>query len=207
MDPNPAPFRQTRKNMHTRRMATFFLGAWVAGCVFMAVVSVLSLRAPNLVLDVPHPAVNQMQKTLGRDSLALLLRHSASEFSRFLLHRWELAQVLIGVALGVCLFLGTQRRVFPLLLCGIMLAMVLFQYGVTGELMYRGKETDFPPGSNEIGPTTRYLLLQQVYIGAEIMKLIAASILASFLFVFRAGRRRGKEIHAIDHADHSHIDG
>jgi hypothetical protein len=188
-------------------MAAFFLGAWIAGCLFMAAVSILSLRAPNLVMEMPQPAVNQMQKTLGSDNMTLLLRHSASQLSRFLLRRWQQGQVLIGVALGVCLFLGTQRRVFPLLLCGIMLVMVLFQYRVTGELLYRGRETDFPPGSNEIGPTTRYLLLQQVYIGAEIMKLIAASILASFLFVFRTRGRRSKEIHAIDHADHSHVDG
>ena len=63
--------------------------------------------------------------------------------------------------------------------------------------MYRGKEIDFPPGSTAVGPTTRYLLLQQVYIGAEIMKYIAAAILTSFLFTFRTGRRRGKELHTL----------
>jgi len=188
-------------------MATFLLGAWIAGSVFMATISILSLRAPSIVLTVPHPAVAKITKDIGQETMTLLLRHAASEQSRFLLRRWEQAQLLVGVALGACLFLGTQRRIFPMLLCIIMLFMVVFQYGVTTELAYRGRETDFPPGSNEIGPTTRYLLLQQVYIGAEIMKYLAACILASFLFVFRTGRRRGKEVHVVDDADHSHVDG
>lgn len=171
----------------------------------MAAISLLSLRAPNLVLAVPHPAVEQMTKQLGVDNMTMLLRHAAAELSRFVLRRWELVQIALGVALGLCLFLGTQRRVFALLLCGIMLVMVLFQFGVTTELAYRGKETDFPPGSAAIGPTTRFLLLEQVYIGAEIMKYIAGAILASFLFTFRTGRRRGKD-QAIDPDNLSRIE-
>jgi hypothetical protein len=188
-------------------MATFLLGVWIAGCIVMAAVSILTLRAPTIVMSVPHPAVDKITHQLGWEETSMLLRHAASEQSRFLLKRWEMAQVAIGAALGACLFLGTQRRVLPLLLCVIMLVMVLFQLGVNTELAYRGKETDFPPGSTAIGPTTRYLLLQQVFIGAEIMKLIAGVILTSFLFVFRTGRRRGNQIHAIDHPDHSHVDG
>ena len=193
--------------MHTRRIATFLLGAWIAGSVFMAIVSILALRAPEIVMTVPHPAAQQIARQIGSENTTLLLRHAASELSRYLLRKWELAQLLLGALLAICLFLGTQRRIFPLLLCGIMLTMVIFQLaGVTTELAYRGKETDFPPGSTALGPTTRYLLLQQVFIGAEIMKYIAACILISFLFVFRTGRRRSKEVHMIDHPDPSPVD-
>jgi len=185
-------------------MATFLLGAWIAGSIFMAAVSLISLRAPNLVMDVPHAMVQQMTKQIGQDNMAMLLRHGSAEFSRFLLRKWELIQVAVGLALAACLFLGTQRRVLPLILCSIMLVMVVFQYAVTGELAYRGKETDFPPGSTAIGPTTRYLLLQQVYIGAEIMKFVTAAILTSYLFTFRTGRRRGKESFAM-HPDPSQV--
>ena len=174
----------------------------------MAAVSLLSLRAPEIVMAVPHPAADKIGHQIGVENMTLLLRHAASQQNRYLLKKWELAQFLLALSLAVCLFLGTQRRVLPMLLCGIMLTMVIFQYaGVTNELAYRGKETDFPPGSTALGPTTRYMLLQQVFIGAEIMKYIAACILASFLFVFRTSRRRSKEVAVIDHADHSHVDG
>ena len=112
-------------------MATFLLGAWIAGGIFMSVVSLLDLRAPAIVLSVPHPALEPMVKQIGAENMTLLLRHASAEISRFLLKKWELAELALGVALGACLFLGTQRRIFPLLLCGIMLTMVLFQYGVT----------------------------------------------------------------------------
>ena len=188
-------------------MATFLLGAWVAGSIFMAVVSILSLRAPELVMAVPHPSMQKMAQQVGQENMTLLLRHAASEQSRFLLKKWEQVQIPIGLALAACLFFGTQRRIFPLLLCGIMLMMAAFQLGVTTELAYRGRETDFPPGNTAIGPTTRYLLLQQVYVGSEIMKYIAAAILASFLFIFRTGRRRGKEIHGMEQAGHIYVGG
>lgn len=164
----------------------------------MAAVSILTLRAPNIVMMIPHPEVDKITHQLGWEETATFLRHAASEQSRFILKRWEFAQVGIAVLLGACLFLGTQRRILPMLLCAIMLIMVLFQLGVNTELSYRGKETDFPPGSTALGPTTRYLLLEQIYIGAEIMKYIAAVILAGFLFIFRISRRRRGELYAIE---------
>ncbi len=161
----------------------------------MAAVSILTLRAPNIVMTVPHPAVEKITHQLGWEETSAFLRHAASEQSRFLLKRWEIAQVGIGVALAATLFMGTQRRFLPLLLCVIMLAMVLFQISTDTELAYRGKETDFPPGNTAIAATTRYLLLQQIYIGSEIMKYMAGAILAGYLFTFRATRRRSnKEI-------------
>lgn len=165
----------------------------------MASVSVLSLRAPNIVMGVPHPAAARMAKDLGQENMDLLLRHAAAEQSRFMLKRWEQVQLALGVALAICLVFGTQRRILPWVLCAVMLAMVIFQLsGVTTELAYRGKETDFPPGNSAVGPMTRLLALQQIYIGTEIMKYIAAFFLAGFLFVFRTGRRRGREVPSAD---------
>jgi hypothetical protein len=187
-------------------MATFLLGAWIAGSVFMAAVSILSLRAPVIVMAVPHPAVEKITKEIGQENMTVLLKHAAAEQSRFLLKKWELTQLGVGAALAACLFLGTQRRILPMLLCAIMLAMAGFQLGVTTELSYLGKETDFPPGSTAIGPMTRYLTLQQVYLGAEIMKYLAGFLLTGFLFIFRTSRRRGKEVHMAD-MDHSHVEG
>jgi len=136
----------------------------------MAAISLVTLRAPNIVMSVPHPEVLKVSHQLGWEETATLLRHAASEQSRFILKRWDQAQVAIGVALGLSLFLGTQRRLLAMVLCTIMLVMVLFQLGINTELAYRGKETDFPPGSAALGPTTRHLLLQQIFICAEVMK-------------------------------------
>ena len=90
---------------------------------------------------------------------------------------------------------------------GAMLVLLLFQhFGVASELAYRGRETDFPPGNASVGPIERLRALQAIYYGAELVKLIAGGILASYLFVFHTSRRGSrKEVNAVDHADHRHV--
>ncbi len=198
---------ETRKAVHTRRIATFILGAWMAGCVFMAFVSIENLRAPTLVMTAPLPPVDPMIKQLGWERMSALLRHAASEQTRHVSRLWLEAQLLLGAVLELCLLLATQKRVGPLVLCGVMLVMALFQLRLAPELTYQGRETDFQPGSTTQSAMLRYLALQQIHFGVEIMKLLAGGALASYLFVFRTSRRSRKDVHAIDHADHSHIDG
>lgn len=176
--------------------------------LFMAFITIQSVRVPRLVMAGTNPPVAQMIKKLGYEETALLLRHAGAEQTRRYSHAWEEVELFIGVMLGGCLFLGTQRRILPLTLCGVMLALVVFQHvAVTPELAYRGRETDFPPGNTALGPMTRMLAMQQVYFGVEIVKLGTSVILASYLFVFRAQRRSRKQVHAVDDPNHSHVDG
>ena len=117
-----------------------------------------------------------------------------AEQTRRLTYTWEEGQILLALALGGCLLLATQRRIFPLILCGLMLILVVFQFGaISPEIAYRGREADFPPGSNNIGTVTRLLALQQVYFGVEVVKLIAGGLLASYLFVFRTSRHSRRD--------------
>lgn len=148
-----------------------------------------------------------MINALGSDKASLLMRHAAAEETRSALAVWERVEIALGLVLGGCLYLATQKRVLPIVLCGAMLVLVLFQhFGVGPELAYSGRETDFPPGNALVGSTERLRALQAVYYGTELIKLVAGGILASYLFVFRSSRRSSrKEIHTVDHADHSHV--
>ena len=187
--------------MHTRRIATFILGAWIAGSLFMVFISLQNTRSVNALLTSPLPQAAKVIDLSGKDQAALLLRHAAGEETRAALFEWERAQIVVAIALGGFLFLGTQRRVFPIVLCGAMFVLVVFQHlGLSTELAYLGRETDFPPGNALIGPRTRLLALQEVYYAAEVIKLAAGGILASYLFAFRARRSR-RDIHALDAAD------
>jgi hypothetical protein len=187
-------------------MASFLLGAWMAGSVLMILIAMQNLRTANLVMSFPMQPSAKMLENLGYEDAVLLLRHAGAEQTRFIEYRWEEAELALGVALAACLFLGTQRRILPLVLCGIMILLVGFEhFGLTKELAYRGRETDFPPGNTAVGPVTRALLLEQVHLSVEGMKLAAGAVLASFLFVFRVRRSR-KQIYPVDHPDHSHVD-
>jgi len=164
------------------------------GCALMAYIYVRALQSPGVVLNSPPEAVTDIVKKLGYDATSQFVRHVASEQTRYLSYSWEEGQVLLALILGGCLFLATQRRVFPLVLCGLMLVLVLFQHtSLSPAIAYRGREADFPPGSTNIGTITRLLALQQAYFGVEVVKLIAGGLLASYLFVFRTQRRTRRD--------------
>jgi hypothetical protein len=185
--------------VHTRRIATFLLGAWIAGSFWMAFLQIESFRFPDSLLSHPIPPASKIVQTIGREQAGQLLAHFAAEQVRLLLRLWGRIEVCLALALGVFLFRGTQKRAFPLFLCAIMLMLALFQYfALTPELTYQGRETDFPPRSNEVAAMARVLALRYDFAGMEIVKLIAGVILAGYLFLFRAPRRGRKETDALD---------
>src|SRR5580700_8167296 len=191
--------------MHTRRMAGFLLGAWLGGSILMILIQVENLRFTASLLSTPSDqAADLLQKTVPRENVQLLMRYQAAEQNRRYSYVWEEAQVGLALILGGCLFLGTQRRIFPMMFCGLMLLMVIFEHlGVTPELVYRGRAADFPPGNTAYGAQTRVWALDQVYAWVEGTKLVLGVLLSGYLFIFRARRTR-KQINAIDYAQHSH---
>jgi hypothetical protein len=194
--------------MHTRRMATFLLGAWLGCSVFMALLVAENLRSPDLILAAPPAPASRLVDKLGKEDASLLLSFQAAEQNRSYLTGWEAAQFVLGLSLAAFLFLGTQRRALPLILCGAMIALVAAEHFVISpELVSSGRETDFPPGNRIFQKQARVWTIQQAYIGLEGTKLLIGGVLASYLFVFRARRRSGKQVQAVDHPNHSHVDG
>jgi hypothetical protein len=175
----------------------------------MALVVVQNLHSSGLVMNSPVEPVTRMIRTLGQDQMTLLLHHQAAQQTRNLYYVWEEAQVALGLALGICLYFATQKRMFSLVLCGVMLSLVMFQFwAITPELGYRGREMDFPAGGDTSGGMVRVLLLYQVLVVTEGLKLILGGVLASYLFVLRTSRKRSsrRQVDLVDDADHSHID-
>src|SRR5579862_1140816 len=155
--------------MHTRRLAAFLLGAWIGCGLLMLLLALENFGSPGRVLFSPPKSADKLIKKLGAEDARLLLAYQAAEQSRAYMEIWERAQMALAVMLGVCLLLGTQRRVVPLVLCGMMLALVWFQhFAVLPELTYRGREADFLPGNSALG--IRRLI--QIYAGLESVKLL-----------------------------------
>jgi hypothetical protein len=194
--------------MHTRRMATFLLGIWLGCGALMALLVVENLRSASRVMDSPSAPAAKLIEKLGTEDALLLLSYQASEQSRAYVNVWEEAQMGLALVLGICLFLGTQKRILPLAFCGAMLLLVLFQhFAVAPELVFRGREVDFPPGNTAFGSRTRVLLLAQVYGAAEGLKFLAGGILAVYLFLFSGRKRSRSRSSSIDLADEREIQG
>jgi uncharacterized membrane protein affecting hemolysin expression len=169
--------------------------------------SAQAAHSVTALMTSPMDQAKKMIEVLGPDKTGLLLRHAAEEKIRAVQFNWERAEIPLALVLLACLYLGTQKRIFPIVLCLAMLVLVLFQhFGIAAELSFRGRETDFPPGNAQVGPVESLRALQAIYYGTEIIKLIMGGILASYLFVFRSSRRSNrKEVHSVDYSDDRHV--
>src|SRR5437870_11074816 len=114
--------------MHTRRMATFLLGSWLGCSLLMSFLAVQNLRSPVRTIANATPPATKLAQKLGEEDALLLLRFQAAEQNRTYLFYWELVQIVMALCLGGCLFLGTQRRIVPLVLCGSMLLLVVIEH-------------------------------------------------------------------------------
>jgi hypothetical protein len=175
----------------------------------MAFVVLQNLHSVAPLMSSPAAPVAAMIKTLGSDQITLLLHHQAAEQNRNIVYVWEQTQIVLGLALGACLYFATQKRTLSLVLCGIMLTLVLLQFwAILPDLAYRGRESDFPPGSSNSSVMMRVYLLYQMLVVTEALKLVVGGILASYLFAFRTSRKRSSrsEVETIDQVRHSHAD-
>jgi hypothetical protein len=185
--------------MHSSRVGAFLLGAWMGCSLFLAVLAFQNVRFAGRVAAESIPQATEIINAAGPEQAKLLLRHFAWEQNRLYLANWEMFQMPFAVMLALFLYLTTDRRILPPILCGLMLALVMFEYfAITPEFIYRGREADFPPGSLAFGAEARVLLLTEVLIGAEVAKLLIGGVLASYLFAYRSRRKVRK---AIDPAD------
>lgn len=185
--------------MHTRRVVTFLLGIWMGCSLLLGFLTLENFRSPNLVLSSPPPAAGKIMEKLGPDEARLLLRYLAMEQSRSYLAIWEDAEIGIGILLVLLFVLSSQTRIFPIAMAGAMLILVLFQhFGILPEIIYQGREADFPPGSGSFEVQARVWTLGQIYVSAEAAKLLICGVLASYLFVFYAPDRNRKRSSAVN---------
>jgi len=177
--------------MHSTRIATFLLGAWLACCLFMDAMAVQNQRLTGRFLTAPMEPAAAIVNNAGHEQTALLLRHFAAEQNRYYYSTWELIQIPLALLLALVVFVATDRRIIGPLIVGLMLVLVLFQaFAITPELGFRGRDVDFPPGSQSVGAQARVWALTQVFIGVEAAKLLFGGIVASYMFAFKSRRRR-----------------
>ena len=193
--------------MHTRRLATFLLGAWFTGSLLMAFLAVHNFDGVERILEAPAPQAQQMVQTLGGYWQARsLLRYQVSELNRYYFAHWEWAQVLLGLTLAVTLLFATRGNWLAIGVCVFMLLLVLFQhFFILPDMLWIGRALDFAPDSPWRG---HFVRLHVIYSAVEVVKLLLAFGLTTYLFAVRPKphRRSLDEIDPIDKANHRHVD-
>jgi hypothetical protein len=178
--------------MHSTRVATFLLGAWISCCVFMDLLTLQNLRLAGAAINSASPIVADIIRKSGQEPIALLLRHFAAEQFRRYFSTWELIQIPAALLLAGILYFAAGKRWIPQMLCGLMLALVLFQLAIQPELAFRGREADFPPGNRALGTQARVWALTEVWVGAESAKLLMGGLLTA-LMIGHKSRRRSRQ--------------
>jgi hypothetical protein len=195
--------------MHARRFACFFLGLWLAGSLFMALVAYENLREVDRLLSRENPVATLHLKPLGADAPGIL-RYEAAEQNRWYFTKWGTAQLVLGGLFFLLMLFGSREDKF--LLSGILLLVLLAllqKAVVTPELIALGRETDFLPPTAHSADQNRYQVVQAGYFGVEALKGVLALLLTGRMIFSRSrsGRSRDsrREFDRVDKADYRRV--
>ena len=184
--------------MHSTRIATFLLGAWIACCIFLDLVAVQNIRLAAQMLNAAVPAASEIIQNAGREEMNALLHHFASEQYRYYFSQWALVQLGVILVLAGLLYFAVEKQIMPQILCVAILVLVVFQVAMGPEWIYRGREADFPPGSLSSSTQSRLSGLTALWIGVEAVKLALGGVLAFFLFSYKSKRRSRRTSDPVD---------
>jgi len=196
--------------MHTRRLATLLLGAWLAGTLFVAAVTRGNFQAVDRILQSPAPAAEEYIKVLGESSARTFLRYQVSERNRYCFHQWELVQLALGVALAITLLFGTNgNRLIMAVVLTMLLIVVVLHWLISPHLSSLGSAIDFLPAEAPSPDRVKFQRFSNAYSALEAIQFALGLGLSVRLLVVRSRRRNKlwKDIDAIDDADNGRING
>src|SRR4051812_45116595 len=101
--------------MNIRCFASWLLGAWIAGSLFMIMVATQNFRSVDRLVAAPGSAASRVEQ-MGPAEARTFLRYQVSEQNRWYFETWEKVQLAIGAILLVVAWTKlSDRRIFPLL--------------------------------------------------------------------------------------------
>lgn len=194
--------------MHLRRLACLLLGAWLAGSAFMSTVAVQNFHSVDRLLSHPTPEVRAAVKALGGpDGARLVLRHQVSEQNRWYYEGWEIAQLILGIALFFLLLFGTTETKYTLVLPLLMIVCVAVSHFVLRpEITALGRMTDFTGAS--AGDGHKLWMAEHASAALRFAKWVLGIALACKL-LFRSRKRSVQAVRQIDavyKTDYGHVD-
>jgi len=192
--------------MRTRRLITLLLGVWLGGSIFMMFVATQNFRTVDRLLVSPPDPANKWIAQIGHDNSRMLLRYMASEQNRLYFSGWEWAQIALGTILTAFVYFSPRAGRPALILAGLMLVVAVAQATLlTPRIIGLGRTIDFLPQELQTPERSEFWRLHHFYSGLEVFKLVLGLGL-SVLFVWdRRNSLRVRNVNAIDHAHHGHV--
>ena len=193
--------------MHVRRLACFFLGAWFAGSLLMALLVTQNPgKAERLMMNLSPNAAAQFN-TVPPAQARAILRYHAAERNRDLMETWDTLQLLYGAGFFIFLLFASREGKVSLAAALAMVALVLMQkLFLTPEIADQGRLADFLPADANTADRAKAIVLQNAYWGVEAVKWMAGLGLAGKMVLF-SGRLgdSGENLDLVDKPNHGHI--
>lgn len=159
--------------MHTRRFASFILGAWILGCLLMGYVMSQNVQNVDRILNNPPGPVAKDIEDLGADITRILLRFQASEVNRFLSDVWGVLQLGLGAAFLISCALTSHRSKFLIIVSTVMIVIVALQmFYLTPIMTQLGRSFDFLPATAALKDRENYQGFHVWHTVLEFLKLL-----------------------------------
>ena len=199
--------------MHIRRLATLLLGGWLAGCFFMTWVATGNFESVERILKTPSAKAQRELTDIGLARSRALLRFHSSEQNRHYFYNWEIVQLVLAGLVALVLLFATNGDKLVMSLSLFMLAICGIQhFTMTPQIVEVGRVIDFAASDELTAEKEMFWNLHRAYSVVELTK-IAAGILLAIRMIWmshqlkrRSGSSR-KKVNAVNHTDHSHVNG
>ena len=178
--------------MHYRRIATFVLGAWLAGGLIVMAICFSNFAGIDEVRESKDGAVQTLLASGRPGSGVALLRFMVAVEDSHLLSGWELAQAPLGLLAAALLALQRQTR----LLVAIPIAMLLlagFQHVLLmPEIAWLSQSVVLGRDTADAMQRSRLASITKIYAAVETIKFLLGMGLACYMFMMKtsSGRRR-----------------
>lgn len=214
--------------MHTRRLASFLVGAWLLGSAFMLFLTLQQDTLIGRIMGNPPRQLVKEIEDLGPELTRQTLQYHSAELIRFMRGSWNLLQAGLGLALLACCVLTSHRSKFLIIVTSIMFLLTLIIAGyLSPRLTAVGRVFDFSAQAAFLNERANYQSFSLLHGITETLKVLCGLALAGRLLFDRASwnrretsrrelRRRSRssqsrsltpQVNPVDHSDHGHVNG
>ena len=219
--------------MHTRRLASFLIGAWLLGTLMLSfVVAGQNFAQVDRILETPPGQIAKDISDLGEDVVRQMFRYQAAEANRFLFQIWGVVQLGLGLAFLTAVTITAHRNKVLMIGALLMLLITCLQtLYIVPSMTALGRLFDFLPATANSPERDTHRTLHIWSQILEVIKLLTGLVVAGRLLFDRMawqdriaparsshghGRRRRKrtrdgseveQVQPVDHAHDSHVDG
>ena len=166
------------------RWATFLMGVWVAGSLFVSLVATENFYTIDRLLSAPaNAAFQSATEQLGRPVARDLLRYLSSELNRLYFQLWNGAQLAFGaVVLWLIVRSRPQNPVYAgraaRAVAAMLVIVVAMAASLTPAIVALGRSLDFVPRDPSPPGMQRFWVLHAAYTSLELFKLLIGAVAA-----------------------------